>query len=73
MPARLLPPVGVDQFTHLMSRTVSKTHFLESDYNKDKFVDIMRKTEEFSGCQILAYAVMPNHFLCGAPHKKCYV
>jgi REP element-mobilizing transposase RayT len=62
MPARLLPPVGIDQFTHLMSRTCSKTHFFEPDYNKKKFVDVMRRSEEFSGVQVLAYAVMPSHF-----------
>jgi putative transposase len=71
MATRLLPPVGTDQFTHLMSRTCSKTKFFASDYNKKKFVEIMRKSEEFSGCQVLAYAIMPNHFhiLLHTPEK----
>ena len=73
MATRLLPPVGIDQFTHLMSRTCSKTKFFTSDYNKKKFIEIMRKSEEFSGCQVLAYAIMPQHFLCVAPHNTCYV
>jgi len=72
MPVRMLPEVGVEQFVHLMSRTCSKTRFFDDDYNKRKFVEIMRKTEEFSGCQVLAYSVMPNHFhvLIHTPEKQ---
>ena len=62
MPRRLLPEVGTEQYVHLMSRTCSKTRFFNKDINKQTFINIMRRTEEFSGCRVLAYAIMPNHF-----------
>lgn len=72
MPRRLLPEAGTQQYVHLMSRTCSKTKFFKDDINKLKFVNMMRRTEEFSGCRVLAYAIMPNHFhiLLHAPQRQ---
>jgi REP element-mobilizing transposase RayT len=46
---------------HCLSRVVDKRMAFGSD-EKEKFRALMRMTEKFSGCRILTYCVMSNHF-----------
>jgi hypothetical protein len=46
---------------HLVSRTSMKQFWL-GDEEKEVFVRLMRKQAAFCGIQVLAYAVMSNHF-----------
>jgi len=46
---------------------------LLGDAEKERFRRVMRSVEAFSGVEVMTYAILDNHFLCGAPHKKCYV
>lgn len=59
-------------FYHCVSRVVER-QFKLGDREKKVFSEIMRQVEDFSGVKIVTHCVMSNHYLCGAPHKKCYV
>jgi 5-formaminoimidazole-4-carboxamide-1-beta-D-ribofuranosyl 5'-monophosphate synthetase len=45
--------------------------FLAEDRNS--FLERLAIILEETQTQCYAWALIPNHFLCGAPHKKCYV
>ena len=59
-------------FYHVLSRVVDRRMVLDDD-EKERFRKLMRRTAAFSGVDVLTYAALDNHFLCGAPHKTCYV
>ena len=46
---------------HAISRVVNRGLVFQRD-EKEHFRKLMRKMETFSGCQVLAYCVMGNHF-----------
>ena len=46
---------------HLMSRLAHRAFFLNEE-ERCRAVELMRRVEEFSGVQVLAYAFMSNHF-----------
>lgn len=46
---------------HCVSRVVDR-RFIFGPREKDRFIEIMRKAEEFAGIQVLAHCVMSNHF-----------
>ena len=50
-----------DSIYHCMSRVVDR-RFIFGDEEKEWFVRNMRKIEQFTGCEVLAYCVMSNHF-----------
>jgi REP element-mobilizing transposase RayT len=35
---------------------------MDTDYKKEKFRQIMRKVEQYSGCKVLSYAVLDTHY-----------
>jgi hypothetical protein len=41
--------------------------------DRDFFLERLGVIVQESQTQCFAWALIPNHFLCGAPHKKCYV
>jgi putative transposase len=48
-------------YYHVMNRVIGKEFcFLRSA--KERFVEIMREVEAFSGVQVLTYCVMDNHY-----------
>jgi putative transposase len=48
-------------YYHVMNRVIGK-EFLFAEECKERFVQIMREVEAFSGVQVLTYCVMDNHF-----------
>lgn len=46
---------------HVINRVVDR-RFAFGDEEKEKFKMFMRMAENFSGCQVLSYCVMSNHF-----------
>ena len=46
---------------HCMSRIINKQFLLGAE-EKEMFCKLMRKVEAFSGCSVLTFAVMDNHF-----------
>lgn len=46
---------------HCISRVVDR-RFVLGDVEREKFRTFMRMQENFSGCRVLAYCVMSNHF-----------
>lgn len=50
-----------DQIFHVMSRVVDK-RMIFGDSEKSLFHRIMRQMEGFSGCEVLTYCLMGNHF-----------
>ena len=47
---------------HLMSRTNNKVFLFRDAYLRDLLVDALRRSAEFSGVELLSYAIMSNHF-----------
>ena len=52
---------GVEQVFHLMSRVVDKRMVFEEE-EKAQFRRLIRQVEGFSGCEVLTYCIMGNHF-----------
>ena len=48
-----------------------KTFFNDSDYQA--YLERIGRYGKKTSVTVHAYCLMPNHFLCGAPHKTCYV
>ena len=46
---------------HLISRIAHRVYFLKDDERKD-FLEIVRRSAQFSGVQLLGWCVMGNHF-----------
>ncbi|ALC18201.1 transposase [Desulfuromonas soudanensis] len=45
-------------------------------FTVDDYRYYLDQLTEWCACHdvlIWSYCLMPNHYLCGAPHKKCYV
>src|SRR5262249_52766723 len=63
-------------FYHCVSRVVERRFiFQTSGYGSaeaERFVQLMRRLEAFSGIRVLTYALMSNHFhlLCEVPEPK---
>lgn len=52
---------GVEQVFHVMSRVVDRQKIF-GELEKEKFRRVMRQVEGFSGCEVLTYCIMGNHF-----------
>ena len=59
-------------YYHIVSRIVDRRMALNAD-EKERFRRLLRQMEAFSGCKVLTWAALDNHYLCGAPHKICNV
>jgi putative transposase len=47
---------------HTFNRCVDVGAWMDTDYKKEKFREIMRKVEQYSGCKVLTYAIMDSHY-----------
>ena len=58
-------------FYHCISRVIER-RFIFGDEEKEFFVDIMRKLEDFLGVRVVTYSLMSNHFhiLLEEPDKE---
>jgi REP element-mobilizing transposase RayT len=58
---------------HVTSRGNDRKAIFKDESDRELFLNTLaRVTERFQWiCH--AYCLMNNHFLCGAPHKACYV
>jgi putative transposase len=50
-----------EAFCHVVSRIVDKRLILD-DAEKERFRRVMRAVEGFSGCQVLTWACLSNHW-----------
>ena len=51
-----------DTYYHLMSRTNAKAHLFDDGPLKDDIADLLLRSAEFSGVDLLAWCLMNNHF-----------
>ena len=45
---------------HLINRIAHRAFFLNAD-ERDRFIDVMKRSAAFSGVRLLAWCVMTNH------------
>jgi len=57
---------------HVMSRTALDGYVI-GDVEKDFLLNLIKRLSKVYFAEVLGFCLMGNHFLCGAPHKKCYV
>ena len=57
---------------HVISRT-TLDGFVLGDVEKEYLFDLFKKLSAVYFAEVLGFCITGNHFLCGAPHKKCYV
>ncbi len=57
---------------HVISRT-ALDGLPFGDFEKDEFLRIIKRFSSLYFVDVMGLSIMSNHFLCGAPHKKCYV
>jgi REP element-mobilizing transposase RayT len=58
---------------HVMLRGNGGMDLFGDDQDRYRFFLLLQEGVERFGFQVVAYCLMDNHFLCGAPHKRCYV
>jgi len=52
---------GKPNFFHVISRVVERRYAFETE-EKEKFRTLMRMQEKFTGCRVVSYCLMCNHF-----------
>lgn len=52
---------GYETVHHLVSRIAHRVYFLKDDERKD-FLEIVRRTADFTGIRLIGWCVMSNHF-----------
>ena len=55
-------------YYHVISRVVDRRFVFHDDLERERFRKILRAVEEFTGVQILTYAILSNHY-----HALLYV
>jgi hypothetical protein len=58
---------------HVMIRGIEGRNIVDDGEDRRDFVRRLGELATASGTAVFAWALMSNHALCGAPHKKCYV
>ena len=58
---------------HVISRGNQRQKVFEDDPDQRRFETLLSETVKGHSLTLYAYVLMPNHVLCGAPHKTCYV
>jgi len=58
---------------HVMNRGNGRQRIFYGQDDRERFLDQLVYALEAESVRLYAYCLMPNHFLCGAPHKKCNV
>ena len=58
---------------HVMARGNHREDIVRDDGDRRLFLSTLEEVCGQTGWRVFAWVLMSNHFLCGAPHKKCYV
>ncbi len=58
---------------HVMGRGIEKREIFFNDADRHDFIDALAGLSDDGAMDIYAWALLPNHFLCRALHKACYV
>jgi len=61
-------------YYHLLNRVAGEPdYFPFGDMEKERFFQLVQQVSGFYSLELLSVVVMSNHYLCGAPHRTCYV
>jgi len=71
--ARLPRFVIPGQPQHVIQRGNNRQDIFRAEDDYHFYLEKLNAAAEKHQCDIHAYVLMTNHYLCGAPHKKCYV
>ena len=69
-----MPRLVVPRYPHHVTQRGNrrmKTFFSDRDYQY--YLELLSDNKAEAGIEVWAYCLMPNHYLCGALHKMCYV
>ena len=58
---------------HVMARGIERRDIFKDDKDRKALLARLALLFEETQTQCYAWALIPNHVLCGAPHKACYV
>jgi REP element-mobilizing transposase RayT len=58
---------------HIMGRGIERNKIFTSDKDREDFIARLSAMVEEGAMDVYAWALLPNHFLCRAQHKACYV
>jgi hypothetical protein len=56
-----------------MSRGARRQNVFLDDRSCARFLELLAALPARFGVEVHGYALMPNHLLCAAAHKRCYV
>jgi putative transposase len=57
----------------VLNRAVAREKIFWKPEDYQAFQTVLQEAGERVPMRLLCYCVMPNHILCEAPHKRCYV
>ena len=60
-------------YYHVMNRGNRREDIFLTDKDRQVFLDGLADSCETYRIKLIAFVLMPNHILCRALHKKCYV
>ena len=58
---------------HAINRGIDRRHLFQDERDYMAFLEDLEAASEIHGVQVHAYALLPNHYLCGDPHNTCNV
>ena len=53
--------VGDSGIYHVMLRGINRQTIFEDDEDRERFLEILKKTKEKDGYHLIAWCLMPNH------------
>ena len=60
-------------YYHILSRGNDRKAIFYGDEDKTLFLETVGEMSDRFEVDVFAFVLMSNHYLCGAPHKMCYV
>ncbi len=62
-----------DGWYHVYVRGLDRMPIYRDERDRQHMLELLGETVDRYRVLLHAYVLMGNHFLCGAPHKKCNV
>ena len=56
---------------HVIARGLERPPIFVDDVDRNAFVGRLAGLAVTTGTEVLAWALLPNHYLCAAAHKTC--